>query len=568
MSSDNDQRETSNINEPVTRRDMLAGAAMLGVTLSPGFLGFGSEDELGYFDTHKIQNNGETLGIDSSPLNFGDGILAKATPEGGVDVSATGDSALSEWTEQDDGTLSGPSVDTDRQSTKARSINDYSDLWPHFPNAEAFSPITNIKPLSGVEQPVLTGSDVSDHNAPSGVADPFWGRDPSDDRLVIFFEVLDGSNTAIGHGHINNMGTTGVDVEYGSIVVDDDPIHAYPYFNVLNGEIVMTPTNGSEELRVYRGESPETLSYDTTLPISITDLGDPIWFQWPDENDQYRWWIYFWDDGTARVFYSGPISPYDDIAGRDWTEHTAVPANAPKPGGRPRVGQDAVHMFDHTVHEWRIQTLTTGAMEMKQLDHGGIVKGHFNGQWNGQDMHHVDVQPAGPHGDQPLAIVDGHDGAAWSIGAYGQATDQPGSVKLTLGSNQTLPADTSITKINFDTIAHDILNRQQNNGYVAPVSGYHRLSAKLRLDFVGSNTADKRVNLGFVGTDQGELDNGADEYPSTVSESVWTVKTGPARVWLNKDERVTVQVQQMTGGEIDVMSGVTNSWFQVEPALE
>lgn len=101
MSPDNDQTDDSP--DPVSRRDVLAAGAMIGLSSTPGLLGLGDDNpELGFFDTHWIANNGEKLTIDPPVLDFLAGLDAKETQEGvevALDPAAVGGGA---WQDTDD----------------------------------------------------------------------------------------------------------------------------------------------------------------------------------------------------------------------------------------------------------------------------------------------------------------------------------------------------------------------------------------------------------------------------------------------------------------------------------
>lgn len=87
-----------------TRREVMAAGMALGIPLSL----FGNSD-LGFFDTHWIANDGEKIVIDPEVIDFTQGLEASLT-DAGVEVSISEGSTLSEWAEQDDGTLEGPSL--------------------------------------------------------------------------------------------------------------------------------------------------------------------------------------------------------------------------------------------------------------------------------------------------------------------------------------------------------------------------------------------------------------------------------------------------------------------------
>ena len=81
---------------------------------------------------------------------------------------------------------------------------------------------------SGVTNPVLTGSDVTDKSA-SFVADPFMFHEDGD--WYMFFEVEDGASADIGLA----TSTDGLNWTYDQIVLDTDFHKSYPVVFKFNG---------------------------------------------------------------------------------------------------------------------------------------------------------------------------------------------------------------------------------------------------------------------------------------------------------------------------------------------
>lgn len=124
MSSDNGQAdETTDDETAISRRDILSASVMIGLTATPGLLDFRDDNHIGVLDTHNVQNSGEFVAQDPTPLNFGRGIQAQETSQGGVNVTAP-DSSLNQWSEDDSGTLSGPSAKTGIPNRKLVSEQD------------------------------------------------------------------------------------------------------------------------------------------------------------------------------------------------------------------------------------------------------------------------------------------------------------------------------------------------------------------------------------------------------------------------------------------------------------
>ncbi|NUC74952.1 hypothetical protein HTZ84_22060, partial [Haloterrigena sp. SYSU A558-1] len=84
-----DEKQLETDEPTMTRREAMAA----GTALTPLFLGFDSDNGLGYFDTHWVANSGQKLAKDPPLLDFASGIVAKET-DNGVEISAPGGGSI------------------------------------------------------------------------------------------------------------------------------------------------------------------------------------------------------------------------------------------------------------------------------------------------------------------------------------------------------------------------------------------------------------------------------------------------------------------------------------------
>jgi len=270
------------------------------------------------------------------------------------------------------------------------------------------SPLS-LRPASGVSNPVLRASDVSDIDA-LFVADPFLLQ--LDDGYVMFFEVF---NRRDWRGDIA-LATSedGMEWIYGSVVLDE-PFHvSYPYVFQWAGETYMVPES-AEALGVflYRAER---------FPYEWIRVQTLLKGRYVDPSLVYasgRWWLFVGEpeNDILRLFSSS------SLYGR-FVEHPRSPlivgnkASA-RPAGRLlqfgerlfRCAQDAVHSYGERVSLFEILTLTTEEYREVPIDVGLEASGK---DWNAAGMHHLDSvqQDSGKW----LAVADGWNGKRLAFG--------------------------------------------------------------------------------------------------------------------------------------------------------
>src|SRR5215216_5034895 len=196
-----------------------------------------------------------------------------------------------------------------------------------------------LRPLAGVDNPVLSGGDVSDVEA-GFVADPFMIH--ARGSWHMFFEVM---NRGTRKGEIG-LATSddGLDWAYRRIVLRE-PYHlSYPYVFERGGEFYMIPeallSNG---VRLYRAATfPTEWTFLATLVEG--DCADPSIFHFDD-----RWWMFVcstpYKHDTLRLYFA------DDLLG-PWREHPRSPVvrgdkRIARPGGRVLVIEGKVIRFTH-----------------------------------------------------------------------------------------------------------------------------------------------------------------------------------------------------------------------------
>lgn len=257
---------------------------------------------------------------------------------------------------------------------------------------EGLSPI-DLAPAKHVDNPVLTGRDVSDVPA-EFVADPFmlWKHD----MWYMFFEVM---NRRSGKGEIG-LATSGDGAtwEYQQIVLSE-PFHlSYPYVFEWNHEVYMLPESGwADSIRLYKAtEFPVRWSFVATL-INGDKYCDPsiVFFNG-------RWWLFsglgappFRADTLRLYFADEPRGP--------WVEHPRSPivlgnARMARPAGRVlqfgnrlvRYAQDCYPTYGTRVRAFEIMELTTAAYREQEVDRVPVLQGGIDA-WNRSGMHHIDL---------------------------------------------------------------------------------------------------------------------------------------------------------------------------------
>ena len=274
------------------------------------------------------------------------------------------------------------------------------------------TPFDLSPPVDGVDNPVLTGKDVSDVQTDS-VADPFMIS--TSDAWYMFFEV---ENKQTGKGEIGlAVSDNGMKWSYQKTVLTE-PFHlSYPYVFEWMDEYYMIPESHQvTSVRLYKASHfPDRWSLVGTL-LSGQAFIDSSIFHYGN-----KWWLFteansvpFRHD-NLRLFYS------DDLPG-SWHEHPASPiidgnAHLARPAGRVlvrentiiRYTQDCYPAYGTQVRAFQITELTTTSYHEREACKNPVLVGSGVG-WNCCGMHHCD-----PHFIEEgrwIACVDGWHG--WS----------------------------------------------------------------------------------------------------------------------------------------------------------
>ena len=263
------------------------------------------------------------------------------------------------------------------------------------------SPLS-LEPASGISDPVLRVSDVSDIDA-LFVADPFLLQ--NGDEYVMFFEAF---NRRDWNGDIAiATSADGMEWTYRSVVLDESFHLSYPYVFHWAGESYMVPES-AEALGVflYRAER---------FPDQWIRVRTLLEGRYVDPSLMYfsgRWWLFVGEIGSdiLRLFSSASLD------GR-FVEHPSSPLvvgnkSSARPAGRLlqfdgrlfRCAQDDAGDYGKRLFLFEIITLTTDEYE-EASTHTELVAGEDG--WNAAGVHHLDAieQDSGKW----LAVVDGWD---------------------------------------------------------------------------------------------------------------------------------------------------------------
>lgn len=264
--------------------------------------------------------------------------------------------------------------------------------------------LSDLRPVTGIEMPVLSAKDVSDIPA-EFLADPFMTR--KQDAWYMFFEVM---NEKTQKGDIG-LATSrdGLKWSYQQIVLSE-PFHlSYPYVFQADGEYFMIPESyEANSMRLYRADP---------FPLKWSYAGTLLEGPWVDSSIFFfegRWWV-----------FSNPVAPenqvlelfYADAITGPWQRHPMSPLIANNNriargggrviilNGRPiRVTQDCFPFYGTGVRAFEVSLLTTSGYAEKELELSPILSAGEE-LWRRDGMHHID-----PHfiHDGWLACVDGY----------------------------------------------------------------------------------------------------------------------------------------------------------------
>ncbi|GAB1787189.1 glucosamine inositolphosphorylceramide transferase family protein [Priestia megaterium] len=274
----------------------------------------------------------------------------------------------------------------------------------------------SLKSYPSVNNPVLTGSDVTDMVA-NYVADPFIVEEK--DIYHMFFEIYDGKLGHIGHATSRD----GLNWLYNKVVLTDGITHfAYPFVFKFKDIWYMLPDKGESGvgLKLYRSVNfPESWTVDIEL-ITHGNHIDPTPFEWNG-----KWYILSFDlvTNNTNIHYA------DSITSTLWTPHPKNPllnGTYLRPGGRPIVNKHSIDLFiqdgrggsyGEKTFIYRIIDLTTTNC-IFEVSEKPIIEAAKNGGWNSKSMHHVDILFSNRNAF-PIAVVDGATNLyEFSIGIY------------------------------------------------------------------------------------------------------------------------------------------------------
>lgn len=266
--------------------------------------------------------------------------------------------------------------------------------------------LEDMRPSGRVENPVLTGEDVTD--VPGRfVADPFMLE--GEDRWHMFFEVW---NRARSRGEIGLASSwDGYKWDYEKMVLAE-PFHlSYPYVFSWAGEHYMIPeTFETRTVRLYKASQfPYQWDLDQTL-LSGMRFKDASIFRHDD-----LWWIFV---ETSPLLACDVLRLYSasDLHG-PWVEHPRSPlitgdARTARPAGRVirsngklfRFAQACDPAYGLRVHTFEVTELSREDYREREVANGVKLEGSGQG-WNEGGMHHIDVHSL--KDGRLLACVDG-----------------------------------------------------------------------------------------------------------------------------------------------------------------
>jgi hypothetical protein len=282
-----------------------------------------------------------------------------------------------------------------------------------------------LGPISGVANPVVTASMVSDIDA-AFVADPFLLRRSG--RWHLFFEVWN------NHSHRGEIAwcesADGLDWHYRGIALRE-PFHlSYPLVFEAQGEIYLLPeTHAAGEVRLYRASAfPGRWKCESILLRGV--YCDATVFRHED-----LWWMLAMRGNSPA---GGPLDLFWSKELHDgWCPHPRSPLPVDprqysRPGGRVwqvgerllRFAQSSAPWYGSSVSVFEIRKLSPTEYEEAPIGPVPLLEGSGSG-WNREGMHHIDLAPLQSGGW--LAAVDGWAGiesADWSARQFTPGTHQ------------------------------------------------------------------------------------------------------------------------------------------------
>jgi hypothetical protein len=264
-----------------------------------------------------------------------------------------------------------------------------------------------LRPMQGVENPLITFRDVRDIDAES-VADPFMATEGG--KWYMFFEVVS-KKTKKGEIAFATRGDNFKEWVYQKVIITE-PFHlSYPYVFKWNDDWYMVPESYQAlSVRLYKAKNfPTDWVFVGTL-LSGDEYLDSSLFYYKN-----KWWLFTTvkkDETVLRLFYS------ERLEGQ-WREHVSSPVVKATPrrarsggrvifvDGRPiRFGQDDYRGYGYQDFAYEILDISERTYSERMVTDHAIVKASGGG-WNSRGMHHVDAHPLAE--GRWVACVDGKD---------------------------------------------------------------------------------------------------------------------------------------------------------------
>lgn len=262
----------------------------------------------------------------------------------------------------------------------------------------------NLRPATGISNPVLTARDVTDVNA-NFVADPFVVKE--ENLWYIFFEVF---NVQDDRGEIAFASSLdGLHWKYEQVILKE-PFHlSYPFVFKWQGEYYMIPESARAlELRLYKAvDFPRSWAFVKVLMKGFY-LDPTLFFH------DNKLWLFAQTNPRS----NDRLSLYfaDDLFG-PWQEHPQSPilngdARYARPAGKIfkfdgrlfRVSQDCSTFYGEEVYAFEILELTASVYREKKASQDPLITASGKG-WNALGMHTVNAYQL--DNGQWLWVVDG-----------------------------------------------------------------------------------------------------------------------------------------------------------------
>jgi len=365
---------------------------------------------------------------------------------------------------------------------------DYSSNFPQHPRQPEVGVPQRAMEYPGVENPVLTGSDVTDAPSGDGVADPFIVFESG-----TYYLICESLNDARDDNNIvYATSTDGLSWTYQSKLIDKATNASYPYTFKWDGTWYMTPNLGSD-VDLYSASSPDgNWTLDQTLVSNTDEVDDPTLIRWNG-----KWYAFYHDPNVApeemKIYYA------DSLKGT-YSAHSNNPVHSGgdlvRCGGRPIVTEDRIWMprrnqFTDTNGSTRENVVMAVVDELSTTSYNAVKSANSPvatyteaNRWNHDTVHHWD-QFISSAGGRSIVVVDGFHNDEYSLGLmapqmghqinYHKMHWSSGLADSTSGSYTTVPLD-AINSNPYD--ACDI----NNNKITVPESGLYSMDAVAGLD--------------------------------------------------------------------------------------